>query len=183
VRDLLRRTPPILIVLGLCTLLGFSYSMYQLLGSFSRSEQSPEYERMPPAAFALPQAELLVNPQMLNVKRLPDSAYEEIEAAARRISVAVGKGKANAGVLRRAGMGERATRRGETTLRAAADALEGRNVELEEPIMVEPLTESSAMARSSFSIQSQSLGSSSVTLAMDFAERGGAWKLQAIRIE
>lgn len=182
-RSILRRTPPIVILLGVCTLIGFGYSMFQMISSFANDEQSPEYERMPPAAFALPEAEVLVDPQQINVKRLPDSAYEEIAQKGGRIATALGERKINAGVLRRAGMGRSAAENNAGVLREAASTLEGRKVSAPGQVSIEPSSLRSANARVSFEIFSETLGSSSLTLSMGFVQRDGQWRLQSIRIE
>lgn len=179
----MRRTPPIIILLGVCTLIGFGYSMYQVITSFDRSEQTPEYERMPPAAFALPEAELLVDPQKLNAERLPDSDYEEIAAKAERVAASVAKRQVSAGALRRAGMEGRAAETNAGVLRAAARTLAGRQVSGPGQITLEPIGLRAATAIAALEVFSESLGATSITLTMGFVERDGEWKLQGVEVE
>jgi hypothetical protein len=71
----LKQTDGRILVLAVITFFAVLFSGYQAITAFSGEEDAPEYRRSPPAAFATPQVDTIVDPQKLTAPRLPDDAF------------------------------------------------------------------------------------------------------------
>jgi hypothetical protein len=112
---MLKETKPQLIFILSLLLIAVLFSLYQAVSSLSGESESPEYQRVPPAAFAeVPYLTLFPEEgagSNLDGGRVADAAYVEILAKSKALTDKIFKGSLTKGDLVQAGMSNQEARR------------------------------------------------------------------------
>ncbi len=186
-RKTLSQVPPLVLAVVALLIAGLGFSIYKAVTSFGGDVDSPAYERLPSPAFALAEQPSIVDPQLLAQDRLPDTAYEQINATSRDVLAEVAAGTLTVADLRRFGMTPRAGATAIRTLGASSSIYAGRQVAVGEEITISPSPPRSARALGNFEYSASATGEpgGSVTIEMSFQAVDAAerWRLGAVALE
>jgi hypothetical protein len=104
VKQMLKKSDPRIVFFAAITLVAVIISGYMAINAITVNRQSPDYDRAPPEAFAIPVSDTIINSDRLDDPRLPDVAYQQIYDKSNKVTSAIAKQKVTPAFLRSLGM-------------------------------------------------------------------------------
>jgi hypothetical protein len=142
----LKKTDGRILVLAVITFFAVLFSGYQAVTAFSGKEEAPEYRRSPPAAFATPQVDTIVDPQRLTAPRLPDDAFLAVVEKSTELSKKIADQTINQQFLVQQGMKPAAANSTLNNLKSYFGIYANRDTEVDPDLQLGEITIDSAQA-------------------------------------
>lgn len=174
-----------ILFLSCLLLVGVGYSIYKMVGAFSAERSSPAYERTPSPAFALPQADTIVEPQNLNQARLPDEVAVQLAETTKRLTGLIAERKLSTASLKSAGAHPDAAKAMVDMAKRNYSAYSGRQLDLDSEVTTRDVTSDGAVLAQGFSYGPGASGvpGGSVVVIYGYGRKGGDWVLQSMEID
>lgn len=182
----IKNSDPRILIFGAVTIIMVLFAFYMAAKSITTEHSSPEYRKTPPKAFALPIAELIVDPGNLETPRLPDEAYIWIFDVSKKLSKQMSNQTLTVNSLMKFGMGKQNAKNTLGRVKSSYNIFGGRKIKLHgSPSLGSTSTRSASVSQAAMfgpSVQGDPGGT--FTISYGFVSGNGVdWKLNRIEID